>query len=247
MTVIPQPVEARLVTEATRLCRRYIDEFVLHFDLCPWAAPALQAGRVQITVLTDVLVESEDAHPLIAKVVQQLTLAASRTDVELVLLVFPRCSLDRLAFERFQRDLRDAMQEPTDVGMRSAFALAAFHPDAPLDLQSPERLIPYLRRSPDPLLQAIRTTTLHRLEPTNPSGTGFVTPEQLLALTVPLPQHPSLRLRVARANLATFHERGGQEMEEKLADIFRDREACYASIFTSAPLPRQDETRRSSK
>ena len=39
-------LEDQLDFEARRLVQRYIDEVVLEFDLCPWAAPALRAGRV---------------------------------------------------------------------------------------------------------------------------------------------------------------------------------------------------------
>ena len=233
-------LEARLVNEARRLCTRYIDEVVLQFDLCPWAAPALRAGRVQVTVLPQVLSASRDARSLIEDAMEQLACAARNDELELVLLVFPRCELDRLGFERFQRDLREAMNERARLGTRSDFALAAFHPDAPLDTESPERLIPYLRRSPDPLLQAVRTTTLDRLEPTNPSGTGFVTPEQLQLLTVPSRQVVSLRMRVARANFATLATRGGH-IESTLAAIIADRRASYARIWAEGGLKSESD------
>ena len=59
----------------------------------------------------------------------------------------------------------------------SPFAMAAFHPDAAADLDDPERLIPFLRRTPDPTIQLVRQEALERVRGRHPQGTAFVDPQ----------------------------------------------------------------------
>ncbi len=226
-------LDAELASEATRLCRRYVDEIVLEFDLCPWAAPALQGDRVQISVITQQIDSASDYAAAATHAADRLDRAAAEPSFELVLLVFPRCHVGRLEFEKLQRTLRHELAARAGGGEVS-FALAAFHPEAPVDAASPERLIPYLRRSPDPLLQAVRTSALRRVEGPRPSGTGFVSPELVLALAEsPAPPEP-LRLRIARANLATWHSVGAATLQTRIEAIHEDRRVSYRRILGDA-------------
>src|SRR2546427_11586656 len=54
------PGSARLVDEALRLNARYVDEVVIGWDLCPWAARAWIDGQVVQRVFTD---DALDAAP----------------------------------------------------------------------------------------------------------------------------------------------------------------------------------------
>ncbi|HSC86554.1 MAG TPA: DUF1415 family protein [Polyangiaceae bacterium] len=223
-------IDRRLVTEATRLCQRYVDEVVLAFDLCPWAAPSLRAKRVQITVITEHFSQRNEWTAPALTATRRLAEASLHEQNELVLLVFPRCTLGRLEFDGFLREVRAQMAAERPDGGEDPYALAAFHPDAPADSASPERLIPFLRRSPDPLLQAVRTSSLSRLESVHGAGTGFVGPEALLAIARGAPAHEPLRLRIARENLGTFEREGRAAFEAVFQDLQADRARIYGEL-----------------
>ncbi len=212
---------------ARRLCRRYIDEVILRFDLCPWAAPALQGDRVELSVITDQIRSlSADGPSAASRVLTALEGFANDSRVELVLLILPRFELGRLELDAFQRMVRE-LQAQGD----GSFVLAAFHPDARPDLEDPERLIPYLRRSPDPMLQALRTTVLDRIDPSRGSGTQFMDLETLLAsgaLNAPPPE--PLRRRIGRINLDTVNRVGLSAVEQAIEDIVQDRRRTYANL-----------------
>src|SRR5690606_24046672 len=147
-------------------------------------------------------------------------------EVELALVLFPLCAYSRLEMDDLLRSIRQ-LTRPTGVSSTEAaaskqseieFALAAFHPDAPLDTTTPERFIPFLRRSPDPMIQAVRTSVLSKIDTDRGSGTAFFDADKLdfSLLEGPLPK--SLRLRVAEANWETCRQRLG-ELEERYQDI----------------------------
>lgn len=141
--------------DACAWARRYI-EVVERFDLCPWAAPARARGEVWIAAcdVDDVLATLErfDATP----------------DAAVGLVCLPAFTGDLPALRRLRNSL-------TDSPLGARLALAEFHPDAPLDDGNAARLVPYLRRSPDPLLQAVRHSTLSGLRR---GGTTLVSVDQ---------------------------------------------------------------------
>jgi hypothetical protein len=221
-----------LAREARRLCQRYVDEVVLRFDLCPWAAPALRDGRVEMSVITDQISDLAVHGPAAAqKVFETLNHLERDARVELALVLLPRFELGRLELDAFQRMVR-AHQERGEAG----FALAAFHPEAAPDLSDPERLIPFLRRSPDPMLQAVRSSVLDRIDPSRGAGTQFMDLDQVLksgllseAGLEKSPPEP-LRRRVARANQKTLEHHGIDAFERALGDIIEDRARTYRTL-----------------
>lgn len=218
--------------EARRLCQRYVDEVVLRFDLCPWAAPALRDGRVEMLVITDQITDlAVDGSAAAKQVFETLNQLEKDTRVELVLVLLPRFELGRLELDAFQRMVR-AHQEKGEA----AFALAAFHPEAEPDLTDPERLIPFLRRSPDPMLQAVRSATLDRIDPSRGAGTQFMDLDEVLKMGLlsetglgKSPPEP-LRRRIARANRETLEHHGIREFERALTDIIEDRARTYRAL-----------------
>lgn len=216
------PIERALEGEAIRLCRRYIDEVVLPYDLCPWAAPALRQQRVEITVISDAVREPgqavADAARRAAEVLERF---AAEPRIELVLLVLPRFALDRSEFDALLRAVRERT---------STFVMAAFHPDAPLDLASPERLVPFLRRSPDPMIQAVRRDVLDRIDPGRGTGTAFIPLADFLTGALDAAPEPSPRERVAQANRSTILRVGAEVVEQTLGAIHEDRRRTYEAL-----------------
>jgi hypothetical protein len=210
----------RWTEETVRLYRRYEIEIVEACELCPWASRVRRDGRLRERVLlqldTETLGPSLDA-------IQSLSLE----EVDVALLIYPRLGQGRAAFEQFAARVRDA-----DVARRSLgtvpFVLAVFHPDADPDIAEPERLIPFLRRTPDPTIQLLRSSVLDRVRGVTPQGTQFVDPQALATLDASV--EPSLRERIASVNLATTLRIGVETMRRRFEDLTRDRDATHRML-----------------
>jgi hypothetical protein len=217
-----------LVAEALRVYRRYAVEIVEAFGLCPWAARARQNGRVSERVL---LQKSSDIGPALDCVSE----LAGNATVDIGLLIFPRLTLDPLAFEHFTALVRDRDAERRPLGA-IPFAIAAFHPGAEADLSDPERLIPFLRKTPDPTLQLVRRSVLEKVRGKNMQGTAFIDEAALAALEA-LPaiataghEEQSLRERIAQANYQAVLDAGLASLRARLDDIRQDRTRAYARL-----------------
>lgn len=213
--------------ETKRLCQRYIDEIVVPFSLCPWAAPALAAGRVQMHVITDLFGDETSMHEAARQVIERLD--HTPLHIELALVILPRCEYSRLQMDDLLRAVRH-MQRPVGIDLTSppsinkgevSFALAAFHPDARADASTPERLIPFLRRTPDPMIQAVRTDALAKIDPDRGVGTAYFDVKNLDLAALAHPPRKPLRLRVAEANLCTY-ERSIAALDDRFEAILND-------------------------
>jgi len=197
--------------EARRLLDRYLIEVVEAFDLCPWAAAARRRGEIRVEVT-----DAAGAAGAVARIADDGAVA-----IGMVVLAGSPIAAPAL------RDLRDAL-----LGVRRDVALADFHPDAPLDLSSAPRLVPFLRRSPDPMLQVVPHRVLDavkRAPPPAPRGAQAA----MLAGTAPTAALPVAEL-VAATNLATV--RGDPAaLSVVIDDILRDRDDAYARLGVRAP------------
>jgi hypothetical protein len=210
--------------EAERIYLRYARELVEGLGFCPWAAQARAQGRVRVQVITGRALEPTAALPALAAFCDD-------DSVDIGLLVFPELPLDRKAFGRFTAALREADSARLGRG-NTIFALADFHPSAEPDTDSPERLIPFIRRSPDPTIQCVRHSALDAVRLGDGQGTRFVDGDSidLSALSHLATQVEPLNHRVARANLKTVQREGIERIEAMLADIGRDRDTSYGRL-----------------
>jgi hypothetical protein len=111
--------------------------------------------------------------------------------------------------------------------------MAAFHPSASADLSHPDKLVPYVRRSPDPTLQLVRNSALSAIKGLA-QGTAFLdvsvlTAEAFKALQAPQPK--AVRERIGEQNLATVRVAGTAAVDAILTDIARQREAAHQSLL----------------
>jgi hypothetical protein len=213
----------RWVQEAERLHGRYLIEVVEACGLCPWAERARRDGRTRLGVVIQV---DERAVESSIDVVGRW---AADERVEIGFLIFPRLPLGRIEFDGFVARVRVADAQRHALG-ETPFALAAFHPEGEPDLEDPERLIPFLRRTPDPCIQLVRMTTLKRVRKHGTrEGTQFVDLESLdTALSQSAP--PPLRERIARANLDTVRRMGLEQLSARIDAIHHDRARTYAAL-----------------
>ncbi|HKU42826.1 MAG TPA: DUF1415 family protein [Polyangiales bacterium] len=220
----------QLEREALRLHARYTVEVVEELGLCPWALDARHAGRVHTHV-------SRSQAPELGPSLEVLSALAQNDGIEVAFIVYPLLDLDRLAFAHFVADLRAADAARYAVGA-SIFALADFHPNAAADLTSAERLVPFLRRTPDPTLQIVRRSALHDVRLSEDHGTRFLDLSQFPfenIASVPSPP-PPLAARVANNNLRTVTRMGTAALSDRMKSILEDRHASYSALGVPLPL-----------
>jgi hypothetical protein len=124
--------------EVTRVLRRYLVEVVERHELCPWARAARERGEIAIGILWG----TPQIDDWIAEAERLLALPAARV----AMVVAPELAISRAALG----SVRDAV-----ASRIPSAGVAEFHPEAALDRATPARLVPFLRRSPDPLLQLV--------------------------------------------------------------------------------------------
>jgi len=220
-------LHAAVACEAVRLYERYAVEVVEEFDLCPWAARARRDGAVRPVVL-----DQSSPEDLVPSLVAIDTLARLE-EVTIGILLYPRLSTTRLDFEHFLRRLRRADSERHPIG-EIPFAMAAFHPQADADTEDADRLVPFIRRTPDPTLQLVRRTALQAVQANPGAGTA------LAGLWMVSPAHAraeperSVRERIALRNLETVRRVGPETLEAVFQDIAQDRASSYGRLRVAA-------------
>jgi hypothetical protein len=194
--------------EVIRIFERYLVEIVERFELCPWARGSREGGEVAVDVVWGT--PSLDAWVTAA---EQL-LARPQTRVAMVIapeLVITPSDLHALRG-------RVALRIPTA-------GVAEFHPDATLDLSTPPKLVPFVRRTPDPLLQLVPLAILDQVRGA-PQAATLGHQAKLLG-GVAAPPRPDVAARIAQANHARLRETHG-DFTRVLQAICEDRNASYA-------------------
>ncbi len=217
--------DALLGVEALRVYRRYQLEIIEGHSFCPWAMRARKDGEVRERLVF----EEAPTHAELLAVIEEVAVNSS---IAIGLVIFPRLRLDRLEFEHFVSDVR-THYETRARPKRPALAMACFHPNALPDLRSPARAVPFIRSSPDPTIQLVRTSVLDAVHASeSPHGSVFLDPKKMSLEEMMAANPPSVPLheRVAKANLATIEDRGVDVIRAQIADIHRDRDESYARL-----------------
>jgi hypothetical protein len=193
-----------LVAEALRVNARYVEEVVIGWGLCPWAAQAWRDGAVARRVLPAAAVDQAAALAFLEELAAQPATAIG-------LLIFPRVALDEAAWGALAERIRRADRARRPPGAAPPFLIAAFHPatgETATDAANPAALVSYLRRTPDPMLQLVRASLLERLSEGGRDVSG----------------------EIARANFAAVGARTPAALDALVRDIRRDRDAAYARL-----------------
>lgn len=213
-------IAARWTAEADRLLRRYQIEIVEALGLCPWA----ERARLDSNFRSRVLLQS---HLEVDAALDAIDTLNADEQAEVAVLIFPRLALGRVEFERFAARVRDT-DAPRHPDGCIPFVSAAFHPEGKLDASSADRLIPFLRRTPDPTIQLLRSTVLERVRNGTPQGTQFFDAQTLDFDAPKTPQR--LCDRIAHANLAIVDRVGVAEMTRRFDAIAEDRKQTYREL-----------------
>jgi hypothetical protein len=213
------------VREAIRVHRRYQTEIVDGYGLCPWAQRATLEGKVRERVLLQV--DDAGLEPTLAAIDEW----SCDPTADVAFVIYPRLPLGRQEFHDFAARVRTADASRHELGS-IPFVFAAFHPGAEPDTGDPERLIPFLRRTPDPTLQLLRATALEAIHSTASQGTQFIDIASIEASLTGQGQ-PPLRERIARTNLATVQRIGIDVLQRRFEDIRRDRDEAYRALVAA--------------
>jgi hypothetical protein len=200
--------EPEKLAEVRRILDRYIVEVVEAYDLCPWARAAREGAELAVAVLWG----EPDEHSFVAAAQHLLAQAATRV----AMVVAPESA-------RTPAELR-ALRDRVVVRIPAA-GVADFHPAAALDLGSPARLVPFLRRSPDPLLQLVPLALLDSVRGAPPT-VDRARQAQMLRGTAQ-PPRGDVADRIAAANHVTVNAQVAR-ITAVLDDIAADRRASYA-------------------
>lgn len=209
-----------LVAETVRLYRRYALEVVEHFGFCPYATRAREDGHAAELVSLDTELD-------LRSTLERVRRLAADDGAEVAFFLFPLVRVDRVGLARFVEQLRSAHQaEPGGL----VLTMEGFHPDGPLDTTTSGRVVPFLRRTPDPTIQLTRLGVLQHVRRATPSGTGYVDPlridlRALLSQPVELPVSD----RIAATNLDTVRART-EEITRVIEDIHADHRRTRAAL-----------------
>ena len=190
-----------------RILERYLVEVVEQYELCPWARTARLGGELSVAI--------ELGTPSIEQWIAAAREALARPMTRVAMVIAPELAIDLPGLHT----IRNLVAEATGAGV------AEFHPDAPLDLGTPARLVPFLRRSPDPMLQLVPLALLAsmRAQPIADRARQA----QILGGHAPPPR--DVADQIARTNHATVTTHHAQ-LARTLDDIAADRRAAYARV-----------------
>ena len=194
--------------EVRRILLRYVVEIVEAYDLCPWARGAREAGELAIDVVWEA--------PADAAWVAAARGLLERPGTRVAMVVAPELAISPAELRALRDRIAAAIPEA---------GVADFHPEAALELASPARLVPFLRRAPDPLLQLVPHAILDavRAHPPPPARAHQIQMVQGMAA----PPRADVAARIADANHARLSNEHAA-IAARLAEIAADRAASYA-------------------
>jgi hypothetical protein len=203
--------------EVRRILERYLIEVVERHALCPWARAARERGELAVGILW--------GEPALEAWVAEAGRLLAGLATRVAMVVAPEAAVTRPALAA----LRDQV-----AARLPAAGVAEFHPDAPLDLATPARLVPFLRRSPDPMLQVVPLALIDDARAARAGAGGAPgLAQQAAMLGGRAAPARELTDEIAAANHATVaaaHAAIGAVLD----DIAADRRAAYARAGISS-------------
>lgn len=172
--------------QAEAQTRRWLTEFVVGLNLCPFARPMLDSEQLRIAVCAEA-----DLALLQRSFLSELDLIQSKpeSDIATSLLVFTDALTD---FDDYLDFLALAQELLGDAGLEGLVQLASFHPDYRFEGEAEDAPSHFSNRSPYPTIHLIREDMLERvlLEFPDPEG-------------------------IPGRNIATLEELGSEELERR--------------------------------
>lgn len=202
--------QATKSAEVHRILERYLVEVVEAHALCPWARTARTSGELAVAIVWDT--------PALADWIAAAERALAGPGVRVAMIVAPELAIAPADL----RAVRDAVAARVPTA-----GIADFHPEAALDLASPARLVPFLRRAPDPMLQLVPLAILDAVRAAPPVAERAHQAQILGGHAAP--PRADVATEIAAANHATVSAHHAA-IAATLDAIAADRRAAYARV-----------------
>lgn len=141
---------------AEALVRRWVDQFVIAENLCPFAARVVDAAQLRVVVCPH-----DDAQALALAVLEELELLqhAPEAEVATTLLAFTGALHE---FDDYLDFLAFAEELLAECGLDGILQIASFHPQYVFAEVDADDVSHYTNRAPLPLLHFLRESALTR-------------------------------------------------------------------------------------
>ncbi|HLV78543.1 MAG TPA: DUF1415 domain-containing protein [Marinobacter sp.] len=141
-------------TKIINATRKWVEDVVVGYNLCPFARRELVKNRVRFVVSP-----AETGDELLAELQRELDHLTDEPEVETTLLIHPRVLSDFNTYNEFL-DAADGLLAYLDL--EGVYQVASFHPDYRFAGTEPESAENYTNRSPYPMLHLLREESLDR-------------------------------------------------------------------------------------
>jgi hypothetical protein len=142
--------------------KHWLEAAVIGLDLCPFARAVHAQGLIRYAVSS-----ADTPELLLADLLRELQtlVEADPAEIETTLLIHPGTLTDFLDYNDFL-DVADAAIE--DLGLAGVLQIASFHPRYQFASTEPDDIENYTNRSPYPILQLLRESSVERAVATFP-------------------------------------------------------------------------------
>jgi hypothetical protein len=137
--------------------RRWLAEFVVGLNLCPFARPLLDSEQLRIAVIREAELAALQ-NTFLAEL--DLIQARPEADIATSMLVFTGALAD---FDNYLNFLALAQELLEEVGLEGLVQLASFHPDYRFEGEADDSPSHYSNRSPYPTIHLIREDMVERV------------------------------------------------------------------------------------
>ncbi len=164
--------QTKLATEYQAATARWVKDFVVEYNICPFAKRELERGSIHYQV-----VMGQQPEQLLQSVLLECLRLDEQPEIETSLVILPNV----LDFEAYLDLLAWAEQLMEQQGYQGIYQLASFHPDYCFAGAAPDDASNYTNRAPYATLHLIREQTISRLTALHPDPESI--PERNIALT----------------------------------------------------------------
>ncbi len=152
-------------TEVISATRKWVEEVVVGYNLCPFAKRELVRNRVRFVVS-----EAETEDELLQALHSELQRLEDEPEIETTLLIHPGVLQDFGPYNEFL-DAADGLLAYLD--MEGVYQIASFHPDYQFAGTEPDAAENYTNRSPFPMLHLLREASLEAAIDSYPDVDGI--------------------------------------------------------------------------
>lgn len=131
---------------------RWLRDFVVALDLCPFARFPLDAGKIAFTVSV-----AQDKERLTEDLLEAITSLEQRPEIETTLLIHPGVLTE---FDAYLDYVATAEAIMAHLGYEGIFQIASFHPDYCFHAEAGDAPANFTNRSPYPMLHLLREASL---------------------------------------------------------------------------------------